>query len=85
MNEVIELFETMVDMHGARGSWGAFYKGKRIRTFSGKVTWNTLGAAKNAIRFAIGTSAARSSGYRNSSEACKDFEEKGILTYKQLG
>ena len=83
---LINHFQVMVDnaKRSKQVTWGAYWNGERMKSTTGKMSWNTLGAAKNAIRHAISHHVATQAGFKSSAEACQTFEKSGTLTYKQL-
>lgn len=84
--KILDTFEflTRYAKQSKQTTWGAFWNGKRIKSTTGKMSWNTIGGAKNAVRLALGNHEATQSGFKNAAEACKFYEDKGLLTYKEL-
>ena len=83
LTKVEEKLESMVDTY--RGlTVCIMYKGRRLQTPSRKRAWGSLGAAKNALRNAIGYRLAKEMGFSGAPELCEQLERQGIITYKQL-
>lgn len=84
MDRVEQKFNFLQKLAEGKHTWGAFYRGERLKSSTGKMSWNTVGAAKNAIILAVGHSVARGNGFKNAAELCKDLEKRGLLIYKTL-
>lgn len=65
-------------------TWVAKFKGKQIKTYSNKSSWRKINHAKNAIRNSISYSNYRGEGFRSAAEACKHYEDLGLLTYERI-
>lgn len=65
-------------------SYAVQYKGKRIKMPSGKSVWATIGAAKNAVRVAVGHSVARDAGFSGTPELFKYLEDTKLIEYVKM-
>jgi len=59
------------------------YKGSPLKMSSGKSSWNTIGAAKNAFNNCV-YGAVRRLGFKNSAEMREYCETEGLIKYRKL-
>lgn len=78
-NKIIERLKELKSRSNVKDVWVIEFEGVRLSFISGKGSWLSLSAAKNALRNNISMG-----NYRDRLPAIKSLEDEGIIKYIKL-
>lgn len=84
--KVLEYLDELVESSLIKNVYVIEYKGVRLKMTSGKSSWVTIGAAKNALRNDLCTAQwkRRWDRIEGTTVTLRDLEERGIIKYIKL-
>lgn len=83
--KILEYLDELLERNTLKNVYVIEYKGKRLIMGSKKSSWNTLGAAKNALRHEVPSFYYECPDtWRNRLKILKDLEDRGVIKYIKL-
>ncbi len=80
--KIIEYLDELLEKSNPKNVYIIHYKGRRLTMPSNKSSWTTLGAAKNALRYAVPYFVQElPTTWRDRLEVIKRLEEERVIKY----